>query len=177
MLLTASLDSFLVGFGIYFGIVWTRNLDESAGGHDSRSVFITYVVSLAVCYCVYALSRAVSTCQRLHEAFDQPGKAYKGLPSTMEDKCGAMGSNADCRPCATNTSSRTDDIEELAAGSMERTKEAFPCQARATGSQPKYKELVEALREASALREKSATADYQLARLFENLGQSIGLPK
>jgi hypothetical protein len=45
--------------GVYFGYVWTRNLDEAAGAIGSRAVFITYIVGLLVCYCVYALSRAV----------------------------------------------------------------------------------------------------------------------
>lgn len=59
MLLSFSLNAFLIGLGVYLGYVWTRNLDELAGAKGSRDVFITYVVGLVVCYCIYALSRAV----------------------------------------------------------------------------------------------------------------------
>ena len=174
-LLTASLDSFLVGFGVYFGYAWTRSLDESGGAHDSRSVFVVYVVGLGVCYCVYALSRTVSTCQRSHEAFDKPGRAYSGLPCTAGGKCGDVSLDAARWPSAANIS-RSRGVEERAAGSVKGTSEAsFAKQERPT-SQSKYEELVEALREASVSREKSALADGRLARLFEDLGQSKGLP-
>lgn len=59
MLLSASLNAFLIGLGIYLGYVWTRNLDEAAGQKASRAVFITYVVGLGACYGIYAPSGAV----------------------------------------------------------------------------------------------------------------------
>ncbi|OBT43869.1 hypothetical protein VE00_05363 [Pseudogymnoascus sp. WSF 3629] len=57
MLLTISLCSLLIGFGIYFGFRWTRSLDQNAGQNDSRNVFITYITSLVVSTLVYSISQ------------------------------------------------------------------------------------------------------------------------
>ncbi|PMD49297.1 uncharacterized protein K444DRAFT_502184, partial [Hyaloscypha bicolor E] len=59
MLLSASLNSFLLGLGTYLAYVWTRHLDTTASTNDSRAIFITYVVSLTVCYGIYELSGLV----------------------------------------------------------------------------------------------------------------------
>jgi hypothetical protein len=56
MLLSDSLFSLLTALGIYFGFTWTRSLDSDAGYHDSRNVFIFYIVGLAVCIVVYSVS-------------------------------------------------------------------------------------------------------------------------
>jgi hypothetical protein len=56
MMLTASLGMLLTGLAIYFGFLWTRNLDTNAGFHDSRNVFITYAAGLAIAVVVYNLS-------------------------------------------------------------------------------------------------------------------------
>ncbi|TLD30016.1 hypothetical protein E2P81_ATG06669 [Venturia nashicola] len=59
MLLSASLLTLLVGFGVYLGFTWTRKLDTLAALHDSRNVFIMYLVGLGVCIFVYSISRIV----------------------------------------------------------------------------------------------------------------------
>jgi hypothetical protein len=59
MLLSASLNSFLLGLGTYLAYVWTRHLDTTAGINDSRAIFITYVASLTACYGIYELSGLV----------------------------------------------------------------------------------------------------------------------
>lgn len=46
----------LIGLAIYFGFLWTRNLDTNAGFRDSRNVFITYAAGLAITVVVYNLS-------------------------------------------------------------------------------------------------------------------------
>jgi hypothetical protein len=56
MLLSGSLMTLLLGLGIYFGFTWTSKLDTQAGLHDSRNVFIVFVVGLGVCIIVYSLS-------------------------------------------------------------------------------------------------------------------------
>ncbi|PMD26210.1 hypothetical protein NA56DRAFT_698375 [Hyaloscypha hepaticicola] len=56
MMLTASLGMLLIGLAIYFGFLWTRNLDTNAGFHDIRNVFITYTAGLAIAVVVYNLS-------------------------------------------------------------------------------------------------------------------------
>jgi hypothetical protein len=55
MMLKASLGMLLIGLAIYFGFLWTRNLDTNAGFHDSRNVFITYAAGLAIAVIVYNL--------------------------------------------------------------------------------------------------------------------------
>ncbi|KAH8768849.1 hypothetical protein F5883DRAFT_63347 [Diaporthe sp. PMI_573] len=59
-LLSASVCAFLVGLGIYLGFVWTNDLDQSASPSDSRAVFVTYIVSVSVCYSLYSLSDTVA---------------------------------------------------------------------------------------------------------------------
>lgn len=56
LLLSASLYSFLIGLGVYVSFVWRRQLDPKAGFNDSRNIFITYVVSIAVCEIIYSIS-------------------------------------------------------------------------------------------------------------------------
>jgi hypothetical protein len=56
LLLSSALISLLVGFGIYFYFVWARRLDSLAGRNDSRDIFIFYIVSLLLCYGVYAIA-------------------------------------------------------------------------------------------------------------------------
>lgn len=60
LLLSASLYSFLAGLGVYVSFVWRRRLDPSAGFNDSRNIFITYMVSLAVCEIIYSISSVAS---------------------------------------------------------------------------------------------------------------------
>lgn len=57
MLLSTSLCSLLIGFGVYFGFVWTRSLDQTGGLNDSRNVFITYITGLIVSGLVYSISQ------------------------------------------------------------------------------------------------------------------------
>ena len=59
ILLSSSLMSLLLGVGVYFGFVWTRNLDTEAGFHDSRNIEITYIITVVVCFLVYSVSRLI----------------------------------------------------------------------------------------------------------------------
>ncbi|KAH8761373.1 hypothetical protein BGZ57DRAFT_858180 [Hyaloscypha finlandica] len=67
MLLSASLNSFLLGLGTYLAYVWTRHLDTTAGTNDSLAIFITYVASLTACYGLFGpvLVRRSYTTERL----------------------------------------------------------------------------------------------------------------
>lgn len=58
-LLSASVFTLLIALGIYLGFTWTRNLDVDAGVHDSRNVFIVYIVGLAVCVGVYWIASVI----------------------------------------------------------------------------------------------------------------------
>ena len=55
-LLNASVHGFLIGFGIYLGFLWTRDLDDSIISIDKKAVFLTYIITLAVSYTLYAIS-------------------------------------------------------------------------------------------------------------------------
>ncbi|KAI0183616.1 hypothetical protein EV127DRAFT_489500 [Xylaria flabelliformis] len=55
-LLVVALLSFLVGFGIWLGFLWTRDLNPDSTQGDSRAVFITYAVGLGTWYLVYNVS-------------------------------------------------------------------------------------------------------------------------
>ena len=59
MLMSASLNCLLVGFAVYLGFTWTKDLDAEAGKDGSCAVFITYIVGLVFCYGVYSISSAV----------------------------------------------------------------------------------------------------------------------
>ena len=60
ILLSSSLLFLFVGFGVFFGFIWERALDVSAGPDDSRDVFVVYMVSLGVCGFLFASSTTVS---------------------------------------------------------------------------------------------------------------------
>ncbi|CAN9363950.1 unnamed protein product [Alternaria alternata] len=155
MLLSASLNAFLVGLGVYFGYVWTRNLDESAGPSASRAVFIVYVIGLALCYGIYALSSLVAADQSYVSEWD----VLRGLDSgtaRAQDQPSRRASNLDpeavtedCRP-----SSKTEEQ---------------PRRTENPEHDPSRQQLVKALREAADLRRKSAVADEKVAKLLENL--------
>lgn len=59
ILLSVALFALLIALGIYFGFTWTRNLDANAGIHDSRNVFVFYIVGLAACVFVYSISGVI----------------------------------------------------------------------------------------------------------------------
>ncbi|KAH8744283.1 hypothetical protein F5882DRAFT_455077 [Hyaloscypha sp. PMI_1271] len=66
-LLSASLISLLIAFGIYLGFTWTRSLDTNASGSDSRNVFIFYITTLFICFLVYSLSSLAQNEDRISE--------------------------------------------------------------------------------------------------------------
>ncbi|MCJ1470044.1 hypothetical protein MMC07_008689 [Pseudocyphellaria aurata] len=69
LLLSASLYSFLIGLGVYVSFVWRRQLDPNAGFNDSRNIFITYIISIAVCQIIYSLSSATQDSEYRENSF------------------------------------------------------------------------------------------------------------
>ncbi|KIM98299.1 hypothetical protein OIDMADRAFT_90904, partial [Oidiodendron maius Zn] len=59
ILLSASLFALLLALGMYFGFVWTRNLDADAGKDSSRNLLIFYLITLTLCFVVYSVSRLI----------------------------------------------------------------------------------------------------------------------
>ncbi|CAN9365901.1 unnamed protein product [Alternaria alternata] len=155
MLLSASLNAFLVGLGVYFGYVWTRNLDESAGSSASRAVFIVYVIGLALCYVIYAMSDLVAADQSQISEWN----FIRGLHSSTaraRDQSSRRASNPDLEAVTENCGPSSNTEEQ-----PRRTENPEHDSSR--------QQLVKALREAADLRRKSAVADERVAKLLENL--------
>jgi hypothetical protein len=155
MLLSASLNAFLVGLGVYFGYVWTRNLDESAGSSASRAVFIVYVIGLALCYSVYSLSSLVAADQSYVSEWD----VLRGLNSSTaraRDQPSRRASNLDPEAVTENCVSP-------------RKIEKQPRRIENTEDDSTRQQLVTALREAAGLRRKSSVAEERVAELLEKL--------
>lgn len=151
MLLSASLNSFLLGFGIYLAFIWTRDLDSAAGNIGSREIFFTYVASLTVCYGIYALSGVVVA-----------GQGYFG----EDDRIRLGGGTKD-------VSLRPARRDEEASGSQSAAAREDQSAGDTVGSRASTAEdeLVEALRTAAQLRRESAATEERIAKLYERLSR------
>jgi hypothetical protein len=155
MLLSASLNAFLVGLGVYFGYVWTRNLDESAGPSASRAVFIVYVIGLALCYGIYSLSSLVASDQSHTSEWDVLLDLLSSK-ARVQHQPSRRASNLDLEAV-------TED-----RGPSSKTEEQ-PRRTENPEDDSPHQQLVKALREAADLRRKSAVADERVAKLLESL--------
>ena len=54
LLLFTALNSFVVGLGVYLGLIWQDHLDTNANVSDSKHAFIAYIISVSVCYITLA---------------------------------------------------------------------------------------------------------------------------
>lgn len=151
MLLGASLNSFLIGLGVYLGFVWTKNLDEIAGKGGSLAVFITYVAGLAICYGIYELSGVVVA---------RP--SYSMDSGAMNE---ARSSTIRTMPSATDREAQP-EVSDPEAALPQRFATYVDLPKSATQS-----ELVEALRNAAKLRRESAAVDEHVAQIYEFLGR------
>ncbi|KAG4431485.1 hypothetical protein IFR05_013039 [Cadophora sp. M221] len=149
MLLGASLNSFLIGLGVYLGFVWTKNLDETAGKGGSLAVFINYIAGLAICYGIYELSGVVVA-----------------RPSYSVD--------SDAMNEARSSTIRTKATDTEAQPSVSDPEAALPPRfARDAGlfQSATQSELAEALRNAAKLRRESAAADEHVAQIYDFLSR------
>lgn len=144
ILLSASLNSFLGGFGVYLGTVWTKNLDEDASPADSRNVFLVYAVGVGVCYGLYALSRLVSQ-SHVADGFELNTllRQVNGLP--WDDGPGSH--------------------HQQAYGTRERF--------RMSSFTADEQSLVQALNKAATSREESVKADRRVADVYRNLSRQV----
>ncbi|RWA04516.1 hypothetical protein EKO27_g10588 [Xylaria grammica] len=142
-LLVVALHFFLVGFGIWLGFVWTRQLDQSAAQGDSLAVFITYAVGLGTCYSIYTLSYdSVNTDETLQ-------KWILGLMHRHVEK----------------------KREELARKQREASAPHVPVITPTPQSDSPHKEISSALRQTAQLRKALADSEEHLACLYERLTQ------
>ncbi|KAK3387815.1 hypothetical protein B0H63DRAFT_165432 [Podospora didyma] len=98
-LLSSSLLFLFIGFGIFLGFTWDRGLDASASPDDSRDVFILYIVSLVLCFVLYAASdtgandRAAVTTVR-----DVVARNLRGLQCSLKTLLPRSGDDASDPP-------------------------------------------------------------------------------
>jgi hypothetical protein len=180
ILLSSSLNAFLIGLGVYLGFVWTRNLDEFAGVRGSRAVFVTYIVGLIVCYCVYTLSRAVvadqsyiserewlqkyvgvaphpSALLAYVEGLIAFSRLFNGEPAIEINAAGTSGDPDVERTPSPNA------IPGSLSGEAQRRSMLHDESAR--------KELLELFQEVADMRKTSAQIDERLARLLQQFGE------
>lgn len=144
LLLSASLNSFLAGFGVYLGFVWTKSLDEEATAGDSRNVFLVYVIGLGVCYGIYALSFLISgnggvNGADLEDLLVRAKKTHGG--DTGKHRIPGMEEHIPMGPTAADEQGFTS--------------------------------LMQALHEAAIRREESALADMRVADIYRGLSQEL----
>jgi hypothetical protein len=84
MLLSGSLAMLLIALAIYFGFLWTRNLDQYAGPNASRNVFITYIIGVAVSGLVYYISQLFQDDKRRSERQIVEGYLNKYVTSNRD---------------------------------------------------------------------------------------------
>jgi hypothetical protein len=186
ILLSASLNAFLIGLGVYLGFIWTRNLDASAGPHGSCDVFITYVISLGVCYGIYSLSGVVVA----HQIYISESDLIQGEEKTSGGTSTGLGSGQCLGPALggegaplgyngllpsripmqiLSKGSAASISSPLPSAAQSFTKQACDIQGHMTNL-----ELIMALREAATLRRDTAAADERVAQLYERLSQVQG---
>lgn len=141
LLLSAALHSFLAGFGVYLGHMWTKGLDEDAGQGDSRNVFLVYAIGLGVCYGVFALS-----------AFISRGNSTSGY---------------ELKEFLRKANLRRDDALE-SPQPQPRCVDEHAGRAPFTNIETN---LTQALYHAATLRERSVEADKRVAELYRELGR------
>lgn len=148
MLLSASLNSVLAGFGVYFGFIWTKDLDQNASTSDSRAVFLVYIIGLGLSYGIYALSSLVSGGENvdgfhLAELFRQLQEAEIHNPL-------GEGGNTGLEP-------------------QPQHQHYLPTREEHIGMPQTT--LAGALHEAATLRQQSAEADRRVADMYRELGR------
>lgn len=142
-LLTSALHSFLIGFGIYLGYLWTRNLGQDITAADNRSVFITYVTGLGSCYLIYVLANTAlrprdSSSIWLRELKEAIGKQPK---------------------------TPVQSILDLTIDPTSRTAQ----DNRTANADPPNEDIAHTLRQSAQLRRALAESEEHLASLYEQL--------
>jgi hypothetical protein len=178
MLLNSSLNSFLVGLGIYLGLVWTRNLDEAGGMQGSRAVFITYIIGLVVCYWVYALSSTVVADQSYISETDLLGEkdalqSMTRIRNKDEDRASCTGKASTTQHISSHNT--TPNMVAKLGASTDAQGETFQERAHRNNANKRMsisEELAQVFQEAARLRKESAKIDERLAQLLENLGRN-----
>ncbi|XP_014555841.1 hypothetical protein COCVIDRAFT_16657 [Bipolaris victoriae FI3] len=177
MLLNSSLNAFLVGLGIYLGFVWTWDLNKIAGASSSRAVFITFMVSLVVCYWIYAISNVivadqsyVSEAELLGEK--DPLRSFFGIREKDEESARGGGKPSIAQHISSqevpsdNTGRASTSAAPLGESSQEQTDAS-----NGTEGVSVQRELARVLQEAARLRKESAKVDERVVQILEKLAK------
>ncbi|KAI1733513.1 hypothetical protein F4680DRAFT_454888 [Xylaria scruposa] len=145
-LMVVALNSILVGFGLWLGFVWTRNLDSDSYRGDSRAVFITYIVGLGICRLVL-------------NACSLAAAPRKPLSDSISDLMKTQAEIVSKEPRKRNQGPFRGDHEDESV--------------IATSSQPEpsHRELSDAFRQTAKLRRQLADSEERLADLYQRLKQ------
>jgi hypothetical protein len=171
ILLSASLNSFLLGLGIYLAYVWIRNLDAAASKNGSRAVFIIYVVSLTSCYGIYKLSRVVVARQSYTSDIDIGPSSWAKVAASKRGEIDIQGTlQANGKEITHIMPMRALSQDDGASRSHPIPPSSMGQDSLSTGNAIEV-ELIRALKEAAQLRRGSAAADERIAQLYERLSQ------
>jgi len=150
MLLAASLIALLLGFGVYLGFVWRRDLDTAAGSNGNRDVFIVYIAGVVLSFAVYVFSSIVKN--------DEHGHGNDLLYPCLED-----------HPLSYLLKPGPDAEVQRSSSRRKGCERTGQRNAEITGAHPMdsgHENLVTALNNAAKLRRESAMADEYVAKLY-----------
>ena len=187
-MINMSLVSFLSGFGVYLGILWTRKLDQDAGPSGSRDVFIVFLVCISASWLFYLIARILKNHEilpfqlkrrllnnlkaLLDEAVEQGDKLQQqrtgpnDVPTNGPGETGSGGEvYAQRRDGEIGTNDGVDQISPVGDPPP-------PNQQTSSSSQHN---LLKALEQAMAAQEASARASNLAAEEYRNLIHSMRL--
>ncbi|CBY02353.1 predicted protein [Plenodomus lingam JN3] len=181
MLLSASLNSFLIGLGVYLGQVWMRNLDEVAGAHDSRAIFITYIIGLCVCYSIFGLSNLVVADQNYlseREMLQDLRNTYPTTGYTHERRHAETSQNSHVSqgPVPGNLTLIVDaDVEATGDPHKSTFDTSEPLYGQKSGGLDEVdrQELGHALRDLVAVRRQATKFDERMVRIVAKMVQTL----
>lgn len=166
MLLSAALNSFLIGFGIWLGFVWTNDLNRDAAPGDSLAVFITYVVGLGIGFLIYSLANISASSAR--SLYTWTNELSKRVQDRKEHDLLQGGHHPEHSTFGISHIGQTLSgvLGSPGASTSRTTKNADVGDATLLNE-----ELARALRHAAELRRTLAESEEHLALLYDRLGQ------
>jgi hypothetical protein len=147
-------------------------LDQIAGVHGSRAVFITYVVGLYVCYGVYALSNG-AVANKAYVSEEDLLRKESELPSDTRDSSDREEAGRESNAIPIRALANTNRDCSLHRRTRQVSQERQSPPNNLSRDELARRELLEIFQEAAKLREASAKVDQRIARLLESLGDNV----
>jgi hypothetical protein len=166
-MINISLGSFLTGLAVYFGFLWTRDLDANAGPGDSRNIFIIFIVTVLYCIGMYSVLRGIKSND------EYVASVYSRIRSTLD----LMNINVQNRA---RIESNDNSPPEVARGlppdgdaevdSNNPSAEVFTPQVRGPPpASPQNTVLTAALRRAMQAHQELSAAELALSKEYANI--------